>query len=288
MFGHWYNSSLRRYIVLMGDLFSHVQIARQRSDGERYIKVPITYASKEHFMAQINKWTAIQNLPPDPNQCSKEEYMTAKAKIETVLPRMNLHLVDMMYNSQYKTSIQNRTLARYQNGDPRKPISQFAPVPMKMIFELGIHTRNQDDMFQIIEQIMPYFQPHFNTTITEIYTNEIKFERDVRIVFQSLAMDEQVEGDNISRRRLEWSVMFEVNGWLYPPVSDLNGEIRTVYLDFFANSKELNPEGNFESVDTEVVPRDVEEEDWDGTSKQTYSHDIPIPVDPNPPGPRGT
>lgn len=286
MFGHWYNSSLRRYIVLMGDLFSHVQIARQRSDGERYIKVPITYASKEHFMAQLGKINAIQNLPPDPNTCSKEEYLEKKAKIDTILPRMNLHLVDMMYNSQYKTAMQNRTTAQYAGGDPRKPISQFAPVPMKMIFELGIYTRNQDDMFQIIEQIMPYFQPHFNTTITEIYTNEVKFERDIRIVFQSLAMDEQIEGDAISKRRLEWSVMFEVNGWLYPPVSDLHGEIRTVYLDFFANSKELTPEGNFESVDHEVVPRDVEEDEWDGTSVQTYSHDIKIPVAPEEPGPR--
>lgn len=237
-------------------------------------------------MAQLGKFTSIQTAIPDMNSCSKEEYETAKAKIETILPRMNLHLVDMMYNSQYKTAIQNRTLAQYQNGDPRKPISQFAPVPMKMIFELGIYTRHQDDMYQIIEQIMPYFQPHFNTTITEMYTNEIKFERDIRIVFQSLAMDETIEGDAMSKRRLEWSIMFEVNGWLYPPVSDLHGEIRTVYLDFFANSKELNPEGNFESVDSEVTPREVEEEDWDGTSVQTYSHDIPIPNAPIPPGPR--
>lgn len=272
----------------MGDLFSHVQIARQREDtGVKYVKVPISYASKEHFMAQLGKFSSIQTAVPDPNNCSKEEYAAAKAKIETILPRMNLHLVDMMYNSQYKTSIQNRTLAQYQNGDPRKPISQFAPVPMKMIFELGIYTRFQDDMYQIIEQIMPYFQPHFNTTITEIYTNEIKFDRDVRIVFQSLAMDEVIEGDNISKRRLEWSIMFEVNGWLYPPVSDLHGEIRTVYLDFFANSKELAPEGNFESVDTEVTPRDVEEDKWDGSYKHTYSQDIPIPKDPEEPGPRG-
>lgn len=288
MFGHWYNSSLRRYIVLMGDLFSHVQIQRMREDtGMKYIKVPITYASKEHFMMQLGKINAIQNIPsPD---MSPEERAAQIAKIETILPRMNLHLVDMMYNPQYKTALQNRSLAQYRDNDPRKAISQFSPVPMKMIFELGIYTRNQDDMFQIIEQIMPYFQPHFNTTITELYTNEIKFERDIRIVFQSLAMDEVVEGESTSKRRLEWSVMFEVNGWLYPPVANLEGEIKTVYLDFFANTRELTPEGNFESVDSEIVPRDVEQSDWDGTSIQTYdSSGKPIPVAPEPPGPRGT
>lgn len=272
MFGHFYNSSLRRYIVLMGDLFSHVQIARWREDtGLKYIKVPITYASKEKFLSQLGKWTAIQSTEN-------------KAKIETVLPRMNLHLVDMQYNAMYKTSQLNRTKS-YKT--PSKITSQYNPTPIKMIFELGIYTRNQDDMYQIIEQIVPYFQPHFNTTITELYDKDTSFNRDVRIVLQSFSQDEAVDGDNITRRRLEWSLMFEVNGWLYPPVAEVDGEIRTIYLDFFANSKELTPEGNFESVDSEVTPRDVQHENWDGSSKQTYSHDIPIPVNPEAPGPRG-
>lgn len=285
MFGHWYNSSLRRYIVLMGDLFSHVQIAREREDtGLKYIKVPISYASKEHFMMQLGKINAIQNIPsPD---MSPQEFAKQKAKIETILPRMNLHLVDMMYNSQYKTALQNRSTAQFAPGDSRKSISQYSPVPMKMIFELGIYTRNQDDMYQIIEQIMPYFQPHFNTTITELYTNEIKFERDIRIVFQSLSMDEQLEGDSLSKRRLEWSIMFEVNGWLYPPVKEIDGEIRTIYLDFFSQTKELTAEGNFESVDTEALSRDVDPSQWSGASIQTRSEDIPIPVPPEPPAPR--
>lgn len=274
MFGFWYNSSLRRYIVLMGDLFSHIQVARKREDtGVKFIRVPITYASKEKFMSQLGKITSIQSTQD-------------KAKIETILPRMNLHMVDLQYNALYKTSLQNRTTAKYKDGDPRKSISQFSPTPVKMIFELGIYTRHQDDMYQIIEQILPYFQPHFNTTITELYPNEITFERDIKIVFQSAAMDEQIEGDALTRRRLEWSIMFEVNGWLYPPVADIAGEIKTVYIDFFANTKELTPEGIFESVDTEIIPRHIESAEWDGSYEQTYSHDIPIPVEPEEPAPR--
>lgn len=271
----------------MGDLFSHIQIARLREDtGLKYIKVPVTYASKEKFMSRLNSWNAVQNVPNP--QMTPEERAQQKAKIETILPRMNLHLVDMLYNSTYKTALHNHAQARYKNGDPTKTISQYAPTPVKMIFELGIYTRNQDDMFQIVEQIMPYFQPHFNTTITELHTNDVSFERDIRIVFQSIAMDEQLEGAGDQRRRLEWSIMFEVNGWLYPPIKDVEGEIRTMYIDFFANSKELTPEGTFESVDLEVIPRDVDPDKWDGTSVTKYASDgTPIPVDPVPPGPRG-
>ena len=275
MFGYFYNSSLRRYILMLGDLFSNIQVQRVREDiGKTYIRVPITYASKEHFMLKLNKWTSVNNED-------------GPAKVETILPRINLHLVDMMYNPTYKTGQLNRSAM--SNPDSKTgTISQYNPTPIKMIFELGIFTRHQDDMFQIVEQIMPYFQPHFNTTMTELFENEITFERDIRITFQSISIDEQIEGEKQSRRRLEWAIMFEVNGWLYPPAFDLSGEIRTIYLDFHANSRELVNEGVFESVDSEVDPRDVEIQDWDGKSIQKYDSDsTPIPKEPEPPGPRG-
>lgn len=275
MFGHFYHSSLRQYQVLMGDLFSNIQVARMREDtGLNYIKVPITYASKEHFMMKLNKWTSVN---------SQEDV----AKVETILPRMNLQMVDMMYNPMYKTGIMNRTSV--QNPHFKKnTISQYNPTAIKMIFELGIYTRYEDDMLQIVEQIMPYFQPHFNTTITELFNDEITFERDIRVVFQSISIDEQIDGDKASRRRLEWSIMFEVNGWLYPPVANTKGEIRTVYLDFHANSRELVNEGVFESVDSEVDPRDVAIEDWNGDINQSYTRNVPLPTPPTPPGPRET
>lgn len=275
MFGYFYNSSLRRYILMLGDLFSNIQVQRVREDiGKTYIRVPITYASKEHFMMKLNKWTSVNNED-------------GPAKVETILPRINLHLVDMMYNPTYKTGQLNRSAMSNPNSKTGT-ISQYNPTPIKMIFELGIFTRHQDDMFQIVEQIMPYFQPHFNTTMTELFENEITFERDIRITFQSISIDEQIEGEKQSRRRLEWAIMFEVNGWLYPPAFDLSGEIRTIYLDFHANSRELVNEGVFESVDSEVDPRDVEIEDWDGKSIQKYDSDsTTIPKEPEPPGPRG-
>ncbi|AHI61084.1 tail sheath stabilizer and completion protein [Enterobacter phage PG7] len=260
---------------MLGDLFSNIQVQRVREDiGKTYIRVPITYASKEHFMMKLNKWTSVNNED-------------GPAKVETILPRINLHLVDMMYNPTYKTGQLNRSAMSNPNSKTGT-ISQYNPTPIKMIFELGIFTRHQDDMFQIVEQIMPYFQPHFNTTMTELFENEITFERDIRITFQSISIDEQIDGDKQSRRRLEWSIMFEVNGWLYPPAFDLSGEIRTIYLDFHANSRELVNEGVFESVDSEVDPRDVEIEDWDGKSIQKYDSDsTPIPKESEPPGPRG-
>lgn len=272
MFGWHYNSSIRRYIVLLGNLFSGVQIKRVRSDGERFIKVPITYAKKEKFMMSLDKY----------NNISSEEDV---AKVETILPRMCLSLIDMTYAQNFKTNITNKTVPKY-TADGIRSVTQYNPVPYKFTFELGIYTRNEDDMFQIIEQILPYFQPHFNCKIKELHGNDVWIDRDIQVTISSITPDEQVGEDKFSRRRLEWTIMFEFIGFIYPPATDVKGEIRTIYLDFHANSRELNPSGNFESVDHEVVKRDVEQEDWDGTIKESYSSDIPIPVAPTPPGPR--
>ncbi|ADG36138.1 gp15 tail sheath stabilizer and completion protein [Acinetobacter phage Acj61] len=270
MFGYWYNSAMRRYIVMMGDLFSHVQVMRRRDDKIELQRVPITYASKERFVEKLRAITSVNSEMPI-------------AKVETILPRMSLHLVDIVYNAPYKTNIQNR-LVRNKPGSI-ETISQYNPTPVKMIFELGIFTRHQDDMFQIIEQIFPYFQPHFNVKMTELHQNDIKIDRDIRVVLQSTAIDEMIETDNLTRRRLEWTLIFEVNGWIYPPVADIEGEIRTIYLDFFSNEKELSPEGSFESVDFQVDPVDSSREEWEKNRKVITSQSAgkPIPQDPEPP-----
>lgn len=264
MFGHFYNSSLRRYIVLMGDLFSHVQVMRKRGDSVELLKVPVTYASKERFMMKLDSITSVNNTD-------------GPAKVETILPRLCLNLVDIVYNSQYKTNISNRNMANAKGSTSL--VSQYNPVPVKMIFELGIYTRHQDDMFQIIEQIWPYFQPHFSTQMKELIGNEIEFDRNIRVVLQSISLDNQIETDNLTRRRLESNFIFEVNGWLYPPVAEIKGEIRTIYVDLFANSKELSAGGNFESIDTQVSPVDAKLDNWGGEFIQSESENVPMPTE---------
>lgn len=273
MFGYFYHSSLRNYIVLMGQLFNHIQIKRVRGDKVSFVKVPISYASKEKFVAAMNKIN---------NPLSAEE----KAKVETILPRMNLSMVDLSYNATRKTSMMTAE-KKSQLVDPRRSIVQFNPVPYRIMFELGIYTRWEDDVFQIVEQILPYFQPHFNSKITELHDQEITVDRDVKIVLQSVSPDTSFEGEANTRRHIEWSLMFELQGFLYPPSDYRAGEIRTVYTDFFANTNTLDSD-NFESVDSQVDPVDLPVEDWDGTQVVSgMSENIPIPTGDQPPHVRG-
>ena len=275
MFGYFYNSSMRRYIVLMGALFNHIQVKRTRGDVEKFIKVPISYASKEKFLSSMNKLNYSQSTQD-------------VAKTRIILPRMNLSMIDMQYDPTRKTSMMINQKQTEFTGGKGKTITQFNPTPYRITFELGIFTRHEDDMFQIIEQIVPYFQPTFNCRITELHTNEIKIDRDIKIVIQSIAPDTTFEGDVRQIRHVEWSIIFELQGWLYPPVTDHRGEIRTVYTDFFAVQNVIDNNDNFESVDTQADPVDLPLEDWDETQYiQTRSENIPIPSGDEPPKPRG-
>lgn len=269
MFGHFYNGSIRTYVVLMCELFNNISVSRVRDGVTRINKVPVSYASKERFalkMDKINSSTSDYNI----------------AKVETVLPRINISLVDMIYNAQYKTNITNRRMAP-ADKKPRSS-AQFNPVPFKFTFEVGVYTRTEDDVLQIVEQIVPYFQPHFNCQIKELYKNDVKIDRDIPITFQSISMQEELEGGIETRRRIEWTLIFELDGWLYPPINAVEGEIRTIYLDFQSNLQELPTA--YESVDMQPIPVDVNPDEWDGRLNETYSADKPIPVDPDPPKPR--
>ena len=274
MFGHFYNSSIRNYIVLLGELLGHVQVKRVREDGDKYIKVPISYASKEHF---VQKMTNAFNSADNNDSRSL-------AKVETILPRMSMQLVDVMYDETFKTGILNAKSISLENG---KLQGQFNPVPYKFTFQVGIYTRYEDDMFQIIEQILPYFQPTFNCQMTELHENDVQIKRVVPVTVTSVIVDEDLEGDRFGRRRLEWTLSVEIQGWLYPAASNLKGEIKTIYLDLHANEKTLGESEAFESIDFQVEPDDVSRDDWDGKYKQGISENTPIPTEPDAPNPRG-
>lgn len=267
MFGQFYNSSIRRYIVLMGELFSNVVVANKRNDKISFRRVPISNTSKEHFITSLNKYN---------NPTSQEKV----AKVDTILPRMNLQLVDMSYNSLFKTDIGINSGGNIGNK------VQYNPVPYRMIFELGIYTRSLTDMYQILEQILPYFQPHFTVEMTELHKNEVKINRNIKVVIQSISPDENSEGAVTDRRTLEWAIMFELTGFIYPPAITMENQIRTIYLDFFGDTKELDETINFESVDFQVNPEDVDIDEWDGSYVKGMSENKPIPTEPEPPGVR--
>ena len=199
----------------MGNLFSNIYVSR----GDSYRKVPITVSSKEQFIASL-----------DSRELNGDDSM---ALVATKLPRIGLDMVSCTYDSTRKTNISNRKMKRDLTSGRPALNELFNPVPYDFEFEVSLYTRHQDDAYQIVEQILPYFQPHFNTMIKELNENEIVIDkRDIPIVLESAVPETTFEGSGGDMRRIEWTLNFRLKGWLYPPTNAQFGEIRTIYLDF--------------------------------------------------------
>ena len=115
----------------------------------------------------------------------------------------------------------------------RKSIKQQSPYNINM--QLNIMAKNQDDGLQILEQIIPYFQPEYTVAIKPI-DDMTSFKQDVPIILNSVSFDDQYEGDYNSRRVLIYTLEFTMKMTFYGPLST-PGLIRQVLIDFTGERK---------------------------------------------------
>ena len=106
------------------------------------------------------------------------------------------------------------------------------PVPYNIGFELNILTKLNDDSLQIIEQILPYFQPSFNLTVDLV--DAINEKKDIPVVLDSISFQDDYEGDFSTRRALIYTLQFTAKTYLFGPVAESSdGLIKKVQVDMY-------------------------------------------------------
>lgn len=109
------------------------------------------------------------------------------------------------------------------------------PVPYNIGFQLNIMTKLQDDALQIVEQILPSFQPSFNLTVDLV--DSIGEKRDIPIVLDSVSFTDDYEGDYSTRRTLIYTLNFTAKIYLFGPIADsTDGLIRKVQVDYYTGT----------------------------------------------------
>ena len=150
---HFYNEIIRRNIIGFGTLFNNITLKKVDPSDNSVLeeeKVPLAYGPKAKFLTRLE-----QN--PDVSR-----------KIAITLPRLYFEMTGIGYDAQRKTSpVQKYRTIIQDDGTEVK--EQYVPVPYNIEFELGIIAKSQDDGLQILEQILPYFQPAFNICL--LYTS---------------------------------------------------------------------------------------------------------------------
>jgi hypothetical protein len=198
---HFYNEIIRKNIIAFGTIFNNLELVKKdpsTGDVLEVEKVPLAYGPKNKFLTRLE-----QN--PDVGR-----------KVAITLPRLYFEMTSIDYDGGRKTSpIQKYKSIIADNGNEVK--TQYVPVPYNLGFELGVIAKSQDDALQIVEQILPYFQPSFSITLNMIPDMDEK--RDVSIILNGISYEDEWDDDFLQRRYIVYTLSFSVKTYLYGPYS---------------------------------------------------------------------
>ena len=221
MFGeHFYHKKIRNTVIAFGTIFNNVNIKRLDSSGNplQNIKIPLSYSPKEKFLARLD---AQQDLTGD------------DSKVAITLPRMSFEVTGYSYDGTRKLNKNQKITKVTTNSDTTKMNSQYMPVPYNINFALSVYTSNSDDGLQIIEQILPYFQPDYTVTMIESSTMDTK--RDIPIILKYVDYEDSYTGTLTSTRRIIYTLTFTAKVYLYGPIST-SAVIKTVSADLYSDT----------------------------------------------------
>jgi hypothetical protein len=211
----FYWGTTRKAIVAFGNMFNSITIDRKDADGnsEETLRIPLSYAPKTKFLARIQQQPNVDERP-----------------VQVVLPRMSFEMLSLEYDVNRKISPlqQNRAI----NSTINTLDAQYAPTPYNIQVALYVYAKNQDDGLQIIEQIIPYFNPDYNLTMKTIPQMGIK--NDLPILLNGISFDDTYEGDFSDRRSIIWTLNFTMKLNYYGPISR-QGVIKKVIANTYSN-----------------------------------------------------
>lgn len=237
----FYHAITRKIIVGFGTLFSNIKIERKDVGNlqRQVIAIPISYAPKEKWLVRIEQDTTLEN------------------HTYTSLPRMSFEITGMNYDSTRKTNRMNYISCADGTSDTIKKI--YAPVPWNIDVSLYVLTKTQEDAFQIIEQILPYFSPEYTLSIKAVPEQNIIV--DVPIILESVSVQDDYDGDFTQRRFVTYTLNFTLKTNLYGP-ADEGAIIGRTLVDI--NNTTPVPEPGMTSYDAQgnITTGTVLSENW--------------------------
>ncbi len=245
MFGYFYNEILRRTIISFGTLFNNISIQQENS----VVNVPLSYVPTQKFLARIEQ-------SPDLNKPTA-----------ITLPRMSFEFTGLTYDASRKVTTTQQFVVK-DPSDNTETKKAFMPVPYNMQFELSVMTKLNDDALQIVEQILPYFQPAYNLTVELVST--IQEKKDIPVVLENITMEDDYEGDFTKRRVLLYTFRFTAKTYLFGPVSSATKDIiKKATVNYLTGTDTSNTE---RALSYSVEPRAIK--NYTGDAATNLSDDV--------------
>jgi hypothetical protein len=217
----FYHETIRKLVIAFGSLFNNIVLVRKNNNGviTQTMKVPLAYGPKQKFLARLRQ---------DPNLDNK---------VSITLPRISFEIGALSYDPTRKLN-RVQKFKKTKSGNNKQLDSQFMPVPYNITFTLSVMSKNSDDSLQIVEQILPYFQPDYTITLKD--NVDMDTSRDVPVILNNISYEDSYEGDFASRRAIIYTLDFTLKFYLYGPVTSSN-VIKTVQVDQYTDMPDKSP-----------------------------------------------
>ena len=217
----FYHETIRNVVVGFGTIFNNIQLVRKDNSGviQQTMKVPLAYGPRQKFLVRLN----------DDADLTKAAAVT--------LPRIGFEITGLTYDPGRKLN-RVQKFKKVKGAKSDQLDTQYMPVPYNINFQLYILAKQSDDALQVVEQILPYFQPDYTITINDMA--EMGIKKDVPVQLNSISYEDDYQGDFTSRRAIIYTLEFTCKFYLYGPVTS-SKVIKTVQFDSYTDMPDKSP-----------------------------------------------
>ena len=193
---YFYNETIRKYVALFGTYFNQLKIERNDNTGlVQSMIVPISYAPYQKILSKIVQ---------DPELDSRSAI---------TLPRISFEMTTMSYDGTRKISPIKKLRKSTPDANGQRNFV-YAGTPYNLEFSLYIMCKYNEDAAKIVEQIIPFFNPEFTSSVTLL--DDIP-PMDIPLILNDVSSEDLYEGDFITRRSIMYTLNFTMKGWFFGP-----------------------------------------------------------------------
>ena len=185
--------------------------------------MPIAYAPQRKYLERISEMNQAGNRDIENQTAIK-------------LPRMSFEINNIQYDASRQLPKSNYIkcdgdqVCDKEDGTSYKI---YGGVPYIVGFELNVYGKQHDDCLQVVEQILPYFNPQYTIHMKPLVGFSDIVE-DVPLILQSVSFSDTFEGAMEERRIIIYTLTFEMKTMFYGPSSNTPRKvIETIDIDFF-------------------------------------------------------
>ena len=212
----YYPHTIRNIVTALSDMFNDLKVQRLDDYGvvSKEISVPITFGP-------VNKFQYYRKE----RETGKDYYMQ--------LPRISIVPMGFNYSAERACGI-NETRQFYDNALGLDNITEFVtdiqPTPYDIDFDMMIRTESMDDFSQILENILPYFNPALYLRVKEFSFLDV--ERTLQVLLTGVSPEFITDQEESEKREVNAILSFTIAAWMYRPVKNAKviKEIRSRYF----------------------------------------------------------